>query len=144
MASPLECFEPQSQPLTCVAACVAMVRRWRGEAVTEGDLLLAWGSPPFSLAVQGVLVGTHLWLDPDSTVALELLAQRVRQGWAIVTVIPAPRRCAHAIVIFGVGSDGTLGILDPASPFTAQPVTLSQEAFAAQWTGELLVVADRA
>jgi hypothetical protein len=60
----------QSTPWSCVAACVCMVRRRRGETIDEQALLDAWGSGgPFALTVHADEVwdrSSPKQVDPDA------------------------------------------------------------------------------
>jgi len=143
MPSPEECFAAQQGPLTCVAACVVMIRRWRGEATDEATVLADWGAPPFALPVHAADHGDFSTLDPDQPTDLELLRIRASNGWVIVTVMLVPRRPAHAIVLVGVvGVEGLL-YLDPAEPPRDQPLEISATSLVKVWTGHTLVAKPR-
>jgi hypothetical protein len=139
MPSAEECFAAQEGPLTCVAACVVMIRRWRGEATDEAAVLADWGAPPFALPIHAADDGYFASLDPDQPIDLELLRNRASNGWVIVTVMFVPRRPAHAIVLVGlVGVEGFL-YLDPAEPRREQPFEISATNLVKVWTGHTLV-----
>jgi hypothetical protein len=133
------CFVPQEAPLTCVAACVAMVRRWRGEQATEKAILKEWGKPPFALELHAASDGEFANLDPDEAAAFEWLCTRVRQGWVVVTIMPAPRHPAHAVVLISTDDTGAFEYLDPAEALDGQPLRFSDVAFVKVWTGQVLV-----
>ena len=138
MRSALDCFQGQSLLPTCVLASAVRIHRLRRASASERDLLLAWGAPPFTLAVHGALYGKYFSLDPDSAPNLEFLFQRVREGWVVVTMMTEPQRSAHAGVLVEVRADESLELFDPAQPHTEQPVVVSQQTFLRHWTGELV------
>lgn len=139
MPSVAECFVAQSGPLTCVAACVAIVRTWRGEPTDEATVCRAWGPAPYALPVHAAAEGDHYALDPDEASSLEFLSARVAQGWVIVSVMAAPRRPAHAIVLVASDDGASFSYLDPAMPPGQQPRTIGEMELVKIWTGQTLV-----
>lgn len=136
--APGEVFVRQSGPLTCVAACVTMLRRRRGVAADEATVIEEWGAPPFTLAVHAASDGDYASVDPDDPASLELLRARVASAWVVVLVMQAPRQPAHAIVLTEVTPAG-FRYLDPAEPGEEQPFELDEVALARAWTGYMLV-----
>ena len=135
----------QSTPQSCVAACVCMVRRRRGEQIDERAILDSWGSGgPFALRVHARDQG-----DPDYPVCLNalkrssrgLLRSALRDGhWVIITIVPLPHpNRSHAIVLIDLDEDDRFIYLDPGELEHVQPCTFSEDELVAQWTGELIV-----
>jgi hypothetical protein len=135
----------QTSPLSCVAACVCMVRRRRGERIDERAILEAWGSDgPFALSVHARDLG-----EPDDPSAINPLARSSRGllrsvlgdgRWVIITIVPPPySSLPHAIILIAVSEDDQFLGLDPGKPTGAQPIALSEDELVEQWTGELIL-----
>ena len=139
MPSIEECFAAQHGPLTCVAACLAIIRRWRGERIDEAAVRQAWGDPPYALAVHAAADGTYVPTDPDAPSSLEYLRAHLKDGWVVITLQLAPRRPAHAVILVGINSTGALQYLDPADPADKQPFAMSEAELVKAWTGQLLI-----
>jgi hypothetical protein len=139
MTRPLEeIFVQQSAPTTCIAACVCMLRRRTGEDVSEADVVAGWGdAPPFACAVHGAAFGRYLSLHPDQPANREYLRARVSSDLLMVTIVPAPRRMVHAIVLIGF-AERHVAFLDPAEPAYVQPRAITEEGFFSKWTGEVV------
>ncbi len=146
---PIELAEVHVQQATrvsCVAACVCMVRRRRGERVDEQAILAAWGSGgPFSLTLHA-----HDLRDPEypaefihpfARSSRGLLRSALREGrWVILSIVPLPHPNApHAIVLIHLNEDDQFLYLDPGTPLATQPRALSEDELVAQWTGELII-----
>src|SRR3954463_4185683 len=114
-----EVHVPQSTRVSCVAACVCMVRRRRGERIDEQAILEAWGSGgPFALTLHA-----RDLRDPDYPESIDSLARSsrgllrsvLRDGrWAIISIVPLPHPNApHAIVLIDLNEDDQFLYLDP-------------------------------
>jgi hypothetical protein len=137
----------QSTPGSCVAACVCMVRRRRGERIEEHALLGEWGSPgPFALTVHAEDMRDPSFpsqVDPTLESSWGLLRAILRLGrWVIVSIVPLPHPGrSHAVVLIGSGEDDLYLYLDPAAPSDAQPRAFSEDDLVQQWTGQMIVCA---
>jgi len=135
----------QSTPLSCVAACVCMVRRRRGEPVDEQAILDSWGSGgPFTLKFHAAELRDRNYptaIDPLSRSSRGLLRAVLRKGqWVIVSVVPPPHPGSpHAVVLIRITEDDWFQYLDPAVPADVQPRAFSEDELVQQWTGELIV-----
>lgn len=136
----------QSTPTSCVAACVCMARRRRGDMVLERDVLAAWGSGgPFSLRLHTTDLRAQQYpphVDPDSRQGRDWLVAALRSGyWVIVSIMPFPHpNGLHAVVLVGLTEADGFVYLDPAEAGEAQPLAFSEDDFVRQWTGEMTVV----
>jgi len=136
----------QSTRVSCVAACVCMVRRRRGERIDEQAILEEWGSGgPFAPTLHA-----RDLRDPDypadcinslARSSRGLLRSVLRDGrWVIISIVPLPHPNApHAIVLIHLNEDDQFIYLDPGEPLHAQPRAFSEDELVAQWTGELIV-----
>lgn len=136
----------QSTAMSCIAACVCMARRRRGEAVDETQILTEWGSiGPFALRLHARDLRVPQYpdaVDPDARSSRELLAGTLALGyWVIVTIVPLPHPGRpHAIVLIGVTEEDAYIYLDPAGAAEDQPLAFMEDDFVRQWTGEMVVV----
>jgi len=137
----------QSTTSSCVAACICMVRRRRGENIREADLLAEWGSDgPFALQLYSQDLRetqSPVVINPDARSSREFLTGMLLLGyWVIVTIVPHPHpNRPHAIVLVGMTGDDTFVYLDPGEKAETQPLAFSEDDFVRQWTGQLAVVA---
>jgi ABC-type bacteriocin/lantibiotic exporter with double-glycine peptidase domain len=137
----------QSTAGSCVAACVCMVRRRRGEQVAESTILEAWGSAgPFALRLHAEEVRDRNYpmiIDAVSRSSRGLLRAVLRDGrWVIITIVllPHPGRL-HAVVLIEITDDDSFLYLDPDEPLQAQPLAFSEDELVQQWSGEPIVCA---
>jgi hypothetical protein len=137
----------QSSSWSCVAACVCMVRRRRGERVVEPAILDAWGSGgPFALAVHAEELRDPNYpkvIDAVSRSSRGLLRAVLRSGrWVIISIVPLPHPGRlHAVVLIEITEDDSFLYLDPAEPPESQPLAFSEDELVQQWSGELIVCA---
>lgn len=137
----------QSTGWSCVAACVCMVRRRRGERVDEPAILEAWGSRgPFALTVHAEELRDRNYpkaIDAVSRSSRGLLRAVLQKGqWVIITIVPLPHpNRLHAVVLIEITEDDSFLYLDPAEPPEAQPLAFSEDELVQQWSGELIVCA---
>lgn len=138
----------QSTAGSCVAACVCMVRRRRGEQVEESTILEEWGSAgPFALTLhaQELRDPDYPWVSIDavSRSSRGLLRAALRNGqWVIITIVPLPHPSRlHAVVLIEITDDDSFLYLDPGEPPDAQPRAFSEDDLVQQWSGELIVCA---
>ena len=136
----------QSTRVSCVAACVCMVRRRRGERIDEQAILEEWGSGgPFALTLHARDLRDPdypaEWIDSLTRSSRGLLRSALRDGrWVIISIVPLPHPNApHAIVLIHLNEDDQFIYLDPGEPLHAQPCAFSEDELVAQWTGELIV-----
>jgi len=94
-----ECFVRQQSTHTCIAACACIILRRRGEIIEEATIAQRWGSPPYALVIHGASLGPYQQLDPDDPVSRDYLRARLLDQWLVVTIMPAPGRMAHAVVV---------------------------------------------
>jgi hypothetical protein len=136
----------QATPVSCVAACVCMVRRRRGEGIEERALLEEWGSEgPFSLELHASelrdpdypMHGIH----PEARTSRDLLRSVLRNGqWVLISLVQEQRQYArHAVVLIDLNEDDQFLYLDPNEPLHAQPCAFSEDELVKQWTGEWVV-----
>lgn len=135
----------QATPLSCVAACVCMVRRRRGEFIEERDLLADWGSEgPFALGPHADDLRDPAYpamIDPLGRSSRGLLRSMLREGrWILISIVPLPHPNAmHAIVLIDLNEDDQFLYLDPNTPLSVQPRAFSEDELVEQWTGELVI-----
>lgn len=141
-----EVYVQQSTRVSCVAACVCMVRRRRGERIDEQAILEEWGSGgPFSLTLHARDLRDPdypaEWIDSLARSSRGLLRSVLRDGrWVIISIVPLPHpSAAHAIVLIHLNEDDQFMYLDPGELLHAQPRAFSEDELVAQWTGELIV-----
>ena len=145
---PIELAEVHVQQATrvsCVAACVCMVRRRRGERIDEQAILEEWGAGgPFALTVHAGDLRDPDYpecINPLARSSRGLLRSVLRDGrWVIIAIVPLPHpKPLHAIVLIHLTEDDQFLYLDPDEPLHAQPLAFSEDELVAQWTGELIV-----
>jgi len=142
---PIELAEVHVQQATrvsCVAACVCMVRRRRGERIDEQAILEEWGSGgPFALTLHA-----RDLRDPDFPAkAIDSLARSsrgllrsvLRDGrWVIISIVPLPHPNApHAIVLIHLNEDDLFLYLDPGEPLHTQPRAFSRTSWSRNGPG---------
>lgn len=134
--------------VSCVAACVCMVRRRRGERIDEQEVLREWGADgPFALTVRGRPLVDPDYDFPSGTLdalarsSRGLLRSVLRAGrWVIISIVPLPHpNSPHAIVLIKLSEDDQFLYLDPGQPLQAQPRAFSEDELVEQWTGELII-----
>lgn len=144
---PAKVHVQQATRVSCVAACVCMVLRRRGELIEEREILEKWGSGgPFALRLHARGLQDSAYpdcIDPDAPSSLGLLRNLLRDGrWIIVSIVPFPHPNAHAqhaVVLIYLNEDDQFLYLDPAEPLQVQPRVVSEDELIEQWTGELIV-----
>jgi hypothetical protein len=129
----------QSTRVSCVAACVCMVRRRRGERIDEQAILEEWGSAgPFSLTLHARDLRDPdypaEWIDSLARSSRGLLRSVLRDGrWVIISIVPLPHpSAAHAIVLIHLNEDDQFIYLDPGELLHAQPRAFSEDELVAQ------------
>lgn len=153
------CFREQSQPQTCVAACLRMLAARHGQDRDELAFANIW-----ALELAAPEHGFYLQLDFTETRNYQFLTGELEAGnWLVVTMATSfmddhlrrrtpppssrhgrlaptrpPRIRFHAIVLTRATSKG-FEYLDPWYPAEYQPFALTTEDFAEGWSGEVLV-----
>ena len=151
----------QSRGNSCVAACVCILRRLRGEQADEPALLARWAdrgtSAGYDLdtAAEELGIAPSIWTVNDA--ALDRIAAHLRyDGWVLAWVGPRvygpwissrARASAHgqlglrphAVVLCGVDDTG-FHLLDPFFMPDGQPIAAPFDDLASFLTGHFLLV----
>ena len=156
--SPRSLFHEQSLPHSCVAACMAMVQRWRGEVPTEAEFARHGDGNFESLGGMdgvtienpkddslGITIRRHLF--DDCIVALCVSGPPYVRATASAQAASAHGTlCApgthggprHAIVIYRAEGD-SFDVLDPWYTAASQPLGLSEDDLLKCYMGPLAV-----
>lgn len=156
----------QERPWSCVAACVRIIKAWRGEEVEEKSLLAAWSG--FEMAIGNLKeVGKRDDRDPLDPLEVERLREELRHSWLVVILSAGPlthfiqqqepppvskhgrilpyeyvrdsHELRHAVVLVEAVEPETILYLDPYYPKHRQPFALTNDELVEAWTGIVFI-----